>query len=228
MKNGCFVIAIVGAESTGKTSLARELAPALAQHTGAPATWVPEVLREWCDERGRTPRADEQAAIAAEQHRRIDAAAATHRIVVADTTALMTAVYSKLLFNDDSLREDALRRHGGSTVTLLTALDLPWVGDGHQRDGPHVRAPVDALVRRWLAEHGIGWSVVGGVGERRLQAALDAAAAALRTRGLAPTNGLFTRLAASEAAAASWTWVCEKCDAPDCEHRVLLAARRSG
>ena len=228
MKTDSLVIAIVGAESTGKTRLASELAQALARHTGAPATWVPEVLREWCDERGRTPRADEQAAIAAEQHRRIDAAADTHRIVVADTTALMTAVYSKLLFDDESLRDDALRRHAGSAVTLLTALDLPWVGDGHQRDGPQVRAPVDTLVRRWLAEHGIGWSVVGGVGERRLQAALDAAAPALRARGLAPPNGLFTRLAGPAADAASWTWVCEKCDAPDCEHRLLLGARRGG
>jgi nicotinamide riboside kinase len=155
-----FVIAIVGAESTGKTQLARELAGALASHTGLTATWVPELLREWCDAHGRTPRADEQAAIARDQQARIDAAAATHAVVVADTTALMTAVYSRLLFADETLRDFAIAQHRRVTHTLLTAIDLPWQADGLQRDGPHVRAPVDALVRVWLIEAGLEWSVV--------------------------------------------------------------------
>lgn len=39
-------------------------------------------------------------------------------------------------------------------VTLLTATDLPWQADGAQPDGPHVRAPVDALVRAALQRSG--------------------------------------------------------------------------
>lgn len=42
------VIALVGAESTGKTTLARALAAQLPALTGAPVTWVGEWLREWC------------------------------------------------------------------------------------------------------------------------------------------------------------------------------------
>ena len=87
-------IAIVGAESTGKTALARALAGRLAELTGRRCTWVGEWLRHWCEREGRTPRPDEQAAIAEHQHRLIDAAAAAHDLVVCDTTALMTAVYS--------------------------------------------------------------------------------------------------------------------------------------
>ena len=49
------------------------------------------------------PRRDEQAALAAEQSRRIEAAAAAHDIVIADTTALMIAVYSEQVFGDRSL-----------------------------------------------------------------------------------------------------------------------------
>ncbi len=221
-----FVIAIVGAESTGKTQLARDLADALGRHTGLPSTWVPEVLREWCAAHGRTPRGDEQAAIAAEQHARIDAAAAAHPIVVADTTALMTAVYSRLIFGDESLRDDAVQRHRRCAVTLLTALDLPWQADGLQRDGPHVRAPVDALVRQWLIEHGFEWSVVAGLGPQRLQAALDAVAPRLRAREM-PGRGLFARLAERNAATPARRWTCETCDSPECEH-ALLQQRLSG
>ena len=224
--NDAFIVAIVGAESTGKTRLARELSDALSLHTGLRSTWVPEALREWCDARGRTPRADEQAAIAAEQHARIDAAASVHEIVVADTTALMTAVYSRLLFGDESLRAYAVQQQRRCALTLLTALDLPWQADGLQRDGPHVRAPVDALVRQWLIEHELEWSVVGGTGPQRTQAALDAVAPRLRARGT-PGRGLFTRLAERNAAPLARPWFCETCDSPECEH-ALLQQRLSG
>jgi nicotinamide riboside kinase len=216
-------IAIVGAESTGKSTLALELAAALAEATGLRATAVPEFLREWCAHAGRTPRADEQAAIAAGQAARIEAAAAAHAIVVCDTTPLMTAVYSRLLFDDRSLDAMALALQRSMDLTLLTALDLPWEPDGLQRDGPHVRAPVDALVRELLIANGLPFAIVAGSGPARLQAALDAAAPLLR-RCSTPGRGLFTRLADRNAEPAASTWSCEFCDDPACEH----ALRRTG
>jgi nicotinamide riboside kinase len=85
------VIAVLGAESTGKSTLAADLQQALSAE-GRRVTQVEEVLREFCDARGRTPRQHEQAGIAAEQTRRIEAAAAGHDIVIADTTAVQIAV----------------------------------------------------------------------------------------------------------------------------------------
>lgn len=167
------VVAVVGAESTGKTALARALATHLATE-GRRAVWVPERLRAWCEENGRTPRAEEQAGIAREQTELIAQAAATHHVVVADTTALMTAVYSRFVFGDASLDGWAVQAHRRCSLTLLTAIDLPWVADPGIRDSPQVREPVDALLRRVMADAGIGWSVVAGLGERRLQAALAA------------------------------------------------------
>ncbi len=249
-------IAIVGAESTGKTTLARELAAALAsQHVttaaaagvarGGRVALVGEVLREWCAAAGRTPRPDEQQGILLEQHRRIDAAAATHDIVVSDTTGLMTHVYSDLLFDDRSLLQLAVQRHRSMTVTLLTALDLPWVADGHQRDGEHVREPVDNRVRALLLQHGLPFAVVAGRGPARLAQAL-AALAALRQRPAAQADaagpsqappearlggGLFTRLDAGSAAGTAHAsrqlgWVCECC-VPEAE-RALMRRHESG
>jgi nicotinamide riboside kinase len=224
MAEPALVVAVLGAESTGKTTLAQALAARIEAETGLRSAWVGEALRDWCDRAGRTPRADEQAAIAEAQHARIDAAAAAHEVVVTDTSALMTTVYGRTVFGDDSLDARAValhRRH--VSLSLVTALDLPWVADGHQRDGAHVREPVDTLLRTLLHRHGLPWVLVAGHGDARVEAALDAVAPLLRAR-VSPRAGLFTRLQQRDAAAAGWRWVCDNCDVPECEHLMRRRA----
>jgi len=218
-------VAIVGAESTGKTTLASQLAARLAQDTGLRVAWVPEVLREWCDRVGRTPLAHEQGAILRAQHERIEAAATVHDVVVCDTTALMTAVYSRLIFDDRSLEECAMALHGRMALTLLTALDLPWVADGHQRDGEHVRAPVDTLLREMLLAQRLPWAVIGGTGPARLQQAVNAVLPLLPPRAAAGP-GLFTRLAQPRPQAGGTgntnpaAWSCNCCSVPEYERAL--------
>jgi nicotinamide riboside kinase len=166
-------IALLGAESTGKTWLARDLATHY-RGQGKSVAVVSEVLREWCQREGRTPRPEEQLPIAQEQESRVDAAAATSEVVIADTTALMVAIYSAMLFEDGTLYRFALERQRDYDHTLLTALDLPWIADGLQRDGPHVREPVDALIRSALSQAAVDYRVVYGSGSERLANALAA------------------------------------------------------
>jgi len=218
---GC-VIAVLGAESTGKTHLAAALTERLTRR-GIAATLVPEFLREWCEREARTPRPDEQASIAAEQTRRI-ANAARRGVAVADTTSLMTAVYSDMLFDDPSLYADALAAQSGYAITLLTALDLPWVADGLQRDGPHVREPVDGRVRAALGRAGISFAVVHGSGHERLSNAWTALN--LATQAEAPASDPSTR----SDPPTGWRGACDKCSDPVCEHRMftdLLGQRAS-
>ena len=204
------IVGIVGAESTGKTTLAGELHAAL-RGEGLSVALVGEYLREFCDARGRTPRVDEQAGIAQEQARRIAAAADSHDIVIADTTALMIAVYSDHIFDDTGLYDDALAAQRACTLTLLTALDIPWQADGLQRDGPHVRAPVDLRVRAALERGGIGYSIVAGTGPARLSHAL-----------LAVRHALLAPSVVDEARAnPRWQWVCERCGDAACERHLL-------
>jgi nicotinamide riboside kinase len=214
------VIAIVGAESTGKTALARELSDHLRTQQALRAAWIPEALRDWCAARGRTPLRHEQAAIADEQTARIDRAARDHDVVVADTTALMTAVYSHIVFGDGSLDALAATAHRRCTLTLLTAIDLPWQADGLQRDGPQVREPVDTRLRQLMDIHGIGFSLVCGQGPRRLASALQA---------LSPWLGVADNTCLDDTAArptARWRSRCERCGDPACEHALLVRGWR--
>ncbi len=208
-----FVVALLGAESTGKTTLARRFGEAIVDAGLAPAgqvAVVPEYLREFCDRHRRTPRIDEQAAIAAEQTRRIDAAAAGHAVVIADTTALMTAVYHAQVFGDASLYPAAEAAHARADLTLLMALDLPWEADGLQRDGPQVREPVDAALRAALARIGCPYSVIHGHGEARTAAALTCVRRVLRDRRADADRGDLTP-------APRWRQACERCGDPACE-----------
>ena len=220
-------IAIVGAESTGKSTLAAALAQRLGELSGRRCTAVGEWLRTWCEQQGRTPLPQEQRAVAEHQQAQIDAACADHDIVVCDTTALMTSVYSDLLFADRSLEAYAMAQQGRCDITLLTALDIEWQADGLQRDGPQVRPPVDARVRSLLMAYRLPWALVSGQGLDRLESALDAVTPLLRERGLLGP-GLFTRLSQREARdlaqSTTWAWQCDDCDVPGCEHALLRAA----
>ena len=216
-----FAIALLGAESTGKTTLAGALQAALSTASCRVAV-VAEYLREFCEAHGRTPRIDEQPHIAAEQTRRIEAACADHDIVIADTTALMIAVYSDQVFGDTRLYASARAAHARCDLTLLTALDLAWQADGLQRDGPQVREPVDALVRAALGRAGSSYSVVAGSGVARTRAALACVQRAMQPPPAADPNADPSADADPDADRSRWHWHCERCGDAACERRTML------
>jgi HTH-type transcriptional repressor of NAD biosynthesis genes len=214
-------IAILGAESTGKSWLTHALAGVI-QMRGQAVSTVDEVLRTWCDREGRTPQPHEQMGIAQAQAQA--ATQITQGWVISDTTPIMTAVYSHMLFDDESLYPMALAHQALYDTTLITGLDLAWVADGLQRDGPHVRGPVDTLVRQALDRAGIAYRVVYGQGHQRLNNAL----LALGLSG-EDESARVTRENAQFAINDGRTvWQCNECSDPDCEHKLftgLLAKR---
>ena len=192
------IISLLGAESTGKSTLAaalhRHLHAALAQVPPSPDTprvqHTGEYLRDWCEQHRRTPQAHEQEHIAQVQATRISSTSPTFTSthwVVADTTPLMTAVYSEHYFGDTSLYPLARPFHdpkvspstGGEwpPVTLLLGLDLPWQADGSWRDGPATQVAVDNLLRHKLAHWQVPYQTIYGSGHKRVVAALLAVAA---------------------------------------------------
>ena len=170
------LICIIGAESTGKTTLAR----LLAAHSES--LWVPEYLRAFCEIQGRTPTRDEQTQIIETQQQSVQAAqqaaaAQGAPFVFCDTAPLLTAVYSDFVFGDASLYVRARSLHAHYALTLLLAPDIAWVADGLQRDGEQVRGPVTQMLIRELAALTQPVSTVTGQGSARLHAAIEAVTA---------------------------------------------------
>jgi hypothetical protein len=98
---------------------------------------------------------------------------------------------------------------GAAIATLLTGLDLPSAAQGE---------PEDARIRERLQSAGVAYQVVYGSGAQRLRSAL----LALDAAGVLPA-GLVQR---QEEGGAGWTWVCEKCSDPACEHRLFTRLRQ--
>ena len=221
-------IALLGAESTGKTSLSQHITDALLAQ-GQIAAYVPEALREWCQMHGRTPAAHEQLQIAQQQAERIFSI--QQGWVIADTTPLMTAVYSDYVFQDPSLYEQALEQQAQFDLTLVMGLDVAWVPDGLQRDGEHVREPVDHLIRQAMTHKQLAFKVIYGQGEARLNAALLAISQVIANLhgpldlkfsapGLQPTQAQreVSQYGLNQGQTA---WRCDLCSDAECEHRLF-------
>lgn len=157
-------VAILGAESTGKSTLAEALA---ARHG---SVWVPEYLREFVDTERRVPREDDQIAIARTQLAREDAMAArARRWLFCDTTPLMTAVYSRIYWARVPPALLALEAAHDYALTVVAAPDLPWVPDGLQRESEEVRMRVHAQLLAVLDERGIPFVMVAGALDARVR-----------------------------------------------------------
>jgi HTH-type transcriptional regulator, transcriptional repressor of NAD biosynthesis genes len=182
-------VVVVGAESTGTTTLARELAAALRRRGGvwADTRWVPEYGRELTERKLAARRVDDRAAtvfdvtwtaadfvdVALAQNAAEDAAArAGGPILVCDTDSRATAVWE----------ERYLGRTGPATVELARRPDLylltddvgvPFEDDG-LRDGEHLRSWMTGRFRDVLRASGVATVELTGPAPVRLAAALAA------------------------------------------------------
>ena len=164
-------VCLHGAESTGKSTLARKLAARFA----CPA--VPEYGRTYAEAHGTEFTLADLLAIAREQDRLIqEAAAPTPRLVILDTDPLMTAAWAEMLFGEVP---DALLAYAKAELYLLLSPDVPWVADGTRFFGAaETRARFAATAEAMLERAGVPYRTIGGdwaERERQAIAAIDAA-----------------------------------------------------
>lgn len=159
-------VCVLGAESTGTTTLAR----ALAEHFKT--TWVEEYGREHSvrkqqagDEAWTTA---EFVHIAGEQARREDAAARlANRVLLCDTNAFATVLWHRRYVGGPGEEVAMIARQGRCDLYLLTGDEIPFVQDG-LRDGEHVRHDMHRWFEDALAAQTVPWHVVRGSEEARL------------------------------------------------------------
>jgi NadR type nicotinamide-nucleotide adenylyltransferase len=180
-------VAVFGPESTGKSQLAARL----AAHFAAPL--VTEYAREFWDQHGGIALGD-IAAIAREQARREEeaavraeaaasAGASRPSLVICDTEALTTVLWSDLLYGTapDEVRRAAERRAKQYALYLLLDTDVPFAVDP-QRCFPHAEDR-ERCRRVWhgaLERRGLPYVWIRGDWAERARAAIAAIEAMLR------------------------------------------------
>jgi NadR type nicotinamide-nucleotide adenylyltransferase len=161
-------VVVVGAESTGTTTLAR----GLADHYRT--CWVPEFGRKYTEAKvlGGAPwRTEEFVFIAKTQNEWEDAMAEdANRILFCDTDSFATSLWHERYMGWTSGDVDALSAGRLYDLYLLTDVDIPFVQDG-LRDGEHIRHWMHQRFVEELVRRGKRYVLVSGDEDSRLAVA---------------------------------------------------------
>ena len=165
-------VCVVGAESSGSTTLARSL----GEHYRTP--WVPEYGRAYweakmlrSDPSDAGWRSEEFAHIAREQSWREDLAAReANRVLICDTDAFATTIWHERYMGRTSAEVAAVAAGRRYDLYLLTDVDIPFVQDG-TRDGERMRAWMHRRFADELARRAAPYAVVSGPHAERMRVA---------------------------------------------------------
>lgn len=159
-------VLILGAESTGKTTLCQDL----AAHFNT--TWVGEYMRpylqqkwdatktscEWHDllpiAQGQVAQENQQTKLATDY-------------VFCDTALFELMVYSYWYYNDCPAEIEAAALAHHYDLILLTEVDVPWVADD-LRDAPHQREEISQAFADALTRHNKPFRRIGGNRQERV------------------------------------------------------------
>jgi len=162
-------ISLTGPESTGKSTLAAQLA---AHYRAA---WVPEYARAYLEAHGPAYALPDLAAIALGQLAAEDAAATTAGLLFCDTDLLVIKTWAEHAFGACLPWVLAALRQPRYALTLLLAPDLPWAPDPlREHPDPAQRWHFYRLYKADLQHLGWPFVEVAGPPEARLAAAVAA------------------------------------------------------
>ncbi len=164
---------MTGAESTGKSELAKEL----ARQFSAPL--IREYSREYALARPVELAYSDVGAIA---HGQIEAEdrvlAKAQGLVILDTDLLSTVVYSRHHFGAVPEWIESAARARLADFYLLLHIDVPWVWDP-VRDSRDTRQELHEDFLRALEEFGAAYTLISGTWDERLKGAAEAVRAKL-------------------------------------------------
>jgi NadR type nicotinamide-nucleotide adenylyltransferase len=165
-------VVVFGPESTGKTTLSRQLAA--YYHT----VWVPEYAREYlqnkwdrahktCEPEDMLPIAEGQIFLENQWAKKAS------NILICDTDLLETKVYSEAYYLgtcDPVIEKYALENT--YDLYLLTYIDIPWEKDD-LRDKPDERESMFSYFKNTLIKYDRKFVILKGNKEQRLKTAIE-------------------------------------------------------
>lgn len=167
-------VVLIGAESTGKTTLAERL----ADHFNT--AWAPEYLRTFVDQKGAVPEASDTPLLVEGHLAQVDALLpAADGLLFLDTDLVSTCVYHRYYFGTCPAWVERLSHEHHADLYLFTDTDIPWVPDPGQREGPEVRAALHTLFHQELERRKLPYVLLSGTPDQRIATAI-AAVEALR------------------------------------------------
>jgi HTH-type transcriptional repressor of NAD biosynthesis genes len=167
-------VCVVGAESTGTTTLVQDL----AQHFKT--VWVPEYGREYCENLAAAGfdlwsyqwnSAEFTLIAGAQVELQLRMAREANRVLICDTDAFATGIWHERYMGASSSEIDAISAAHPPSLYILTDDDIPFVQDG-LRDGETIRRWMTDRFESELIQRKLPWMKVSGTREHRLNSAI--------------------------------------------------------
>ncbi|CAM3318966.1 hypothetical protein AEQU2_00518 [Aequorivita lipolytica] len=171
-------VVLYGPESTGKTTLAKQL----AEHYNT--LWVPEFMREylqkkWDSKKELVAREDLIPIAKGQLKLENEASQQVENLLICDTNLLELKVYSEYYYNGfcpSEIKNEAtnLSAVGGNnySIYLLTYIDTPWEVDD-LRDRPNNREEMFRIFEAELKEQGFPYKILKGNQKERFKKAVE-------------------------------------------------------
>ncbi len=161
-------IAVVGPESTGKSTMSIFL----ADHYNT--VWVPEYARGYCEKLTEPPTwQDEINMFNGQLALEAKLLPQANKLLICDTTFITVKIWSDEMFGQSPKEVlDELPKHPYDLYLLLN-IDLPWEDDP-LRDFPHKREHFMAVWYKELDALNANYRLISGTGDDRYQSALAA------------------------------------------------------
>lgn len=160
-------ISITGPESTGKTTLAEELAT--HYHTA----WVPEYARQYLSKLNRDYSFDDILHIARQQFKmeqeRIPGA---NRFLFCDTDFIVLKIWCEVKFGRCHQWIEKMASEHIYDLYLLTYPDIKWEYDALRED-PHLRRELFNNYQKQLQKLRVNYRIITGTGSLRMQKAVE-------------------------------------------------------
>ncbi len=169
--SNCLKVVLFGPESTGKTTLAKQLAK--HYQTG----WVPEYMREYLQKKwdknkevciydDLLPIAEGQMLLENELSKK------ANKVLFCDTNLFEIKVYSEAYYMGNVPKTiHKISLENVYDLYLLTYIDTPWIADD-LRDKPHQREDMFLRFKESLDEHDLPYIILKGDKISRLQEAI--------------------------------------------------------
>lgn len=171
-QSNCLKIVLFGPESTGKTTLAKQLA------THFKTEWVPEYMRTYLEEKWQVSREkiseEDLIPIALGQlNSENELSEKVDDLLILDTNVLEIKVYSQYYYNgfcpDQILK---ICKSATYDFYFLTGIDVPWEVD-ELRDRPNDRAQLFCIFEAQLNEKNLPYHILTGSNKERLSNAIE-------------------------------------------------------
>lgn len=160
-------IALIGPESSGKTTLCTQLA------THYKTVWVPEYARTYMENLNRAYTYEDVVHCTRGQIKTEDSIAEkANRFLFCDTELINCKIWFEDKFGKAPpwLEEEITKRKYG--LYLLTTPDLEWKHEA-VRENPHRREYFFNLYKKELEKRNFAYRIISGSGEARLAAAIN-------------------------------------------------------